>query len=146
MRIPKFLSSRNFYSAIPLMISFILMYQVDSRSLYLIPLLIAALWWYFFGVLYFVGASFFLLYHRVGGLIGISAVALVFLGVVTSRLDRERAPPSDYAAVTAAILLSIPTYYLLLPLSSILSGFEATLLAVALFASLYFFIKAVSGD
>lgn len=146
MRIPKSISSRNFYSTIPLMISFILMYQVDSRSLYLVPLLIAALWWYFFGVLYFVGASFILLYHRVGGLIGISAVALVFLGVVTSRLDRERAPPSDYAAVTAAILLSIPTYYLLLPLSSLLSGFEATLLAVALFASLYFFIKAVSGD
>ncbi len=145
MRLPKSLSSRNFYSAIPLTISLLLLYEVDSRSLYLAPLLLAALWWYFFGVLYFVGASFILLYHRVGGLLGISAVAMVFLGIVMSRLDKERAPPSDYAAVTAAVLLSIPTYYLLLPLSSLLSGFEVTLLAVAFFATLYFFIKAVAG-
>lgn len=145
MRIPKSLSSRNFYSVIPLVMSILLLYGVDSRSLYLVPLLIAALWWYFFGVLYFVGASFILLYHRVGGLLGISAVALVFLGIVASRLDRERAPPSDYAAVTAAVLLSIPTYYLLLPISSILSGFEVTFLAVAFFATLYFFIKEVAG-
>ena len=146
MRLPKSASSRNFYSVIPVVISLLLLYRVDPRSLYLIPLAVAALWWYFFGVMYFAAASFLLVYHRVGGLLGILTVAIVFLGVITARLDREKAPLSDYAAVTAAIMLSVPTYYLLLPASYVLSGLEATLLAVALFAALYFFIKSVAGD
>ncbi len=145
MRIPKFPPSRNFYSIIPVAISLLLLYWVDPRSLYLLPLVVAMLLGCSFGTLYFVAASFLLVYHRVGGLLGILTVAMVFLGVVTSRLDGERAPLSDYMVVTVAIMLSVPTYYILLPVSYVFSGFEATLLAVALFASLYLFIKAVSS-
>jgi len=146
MKLPKSVSSRNFYSVVPILLSLILLYFAVPHALYLLPLAVAAIWGYFFGVMYLVTASFLLIYHRVGGVLGVLIVALIFLGTVTSKLDREKAPLSDYAAVTVAIMLSVPTYYLLLPLSYVLSGFEATLLAVALFATLYFFIKAVAGD
>jgi|GEM_PF-921465 len=146
MKLPKRLSSRNFYSAVPFALSMILLYSSVPHALYLLPLAVAAVWSYFFGIMYFVAASFLLIYHRVGGVLGVLIVALVFLGAVMSKLDQEKAPLSDYAAVTIAIMLSVPTYYLLLSLSYVLSGFEATLLAVALFATLYFFVKAVAGD
>jgi hypothetical protein len=141
MKLPK----RNYYSIVPFLISVILLIPLGKLGLYLIPFALLALQWYSFGLVYIFLLGILLAYPNNPGVYYLLTFSMAFLTVVSAKLDREKAPVSDYAVVTAAILLSLPTYYLLRVLSYALSGFEVTLLAVLLFASFYFFVKSFAS-
>ncbi|NJE46094.1 hypothetical protein E3E35_01445 [Thermococcus sp. GR7] len=135
---------RRLFSVIPLALLFALLARIDGRILFLIPLGLMGIQWYFIGSLFLVTVGAFLIYTRTGGLYGLAIIALTLLAIEMGYLDRERAPKEHYFVVLAAVVLAFPTYLLMESISPALPRLEVTALAAFLLIALYVFAKAVA--
>lgn len=135
---------RRFYSLISLVALFLLLAPIDYRTLFLVPLALMGIQWYFFGVFFLVSIGTFLIYTKTGGIYGLSIMALALLAVEMGYLDRERAPKGHYLILLASVGLAFPTYLLMAMLSSVLPRFEVTVLAALLLLVLYIFARFVT--
>jgi hypothetical protein len=132
---------RRLYSLVALVLLFVLLARVDYRTLFLLPLGLMAVQWYFTGTLFLVSVGAFLVYTHMGGLYGLSVMVLAVLSIEMGYLDREMAPKEHYAILLAAVLLSYPTYLLMASLSPVLPRLEVTALAALLIVVLYLFAR-----
>ena len=135
---------RRFYSLISLVALFLLLAPIDYRTLFLVPLALMGIQWYFFGVFFLVSIGTFLIYTKTGGIYGLSIMALALLAVEMGYLDRERAPKGHYLILLASVGLAFPMYLLMAMLSSVLPRFEVTVLAALLLLVLYIFARFVT--
>ncbi len=142
MRKPK----RRFYSLIPLVLSIYLLYTVDRWSLLLLPLALLGVQWHFFGMLFLTGAGVLLVYRNVGGVLGITIVALALLTIEMGQMDKEKAPYEHYAVLILAASMSIPTYLLIRTISPFLPRVEVTAVAAGVVLALYLFTRTAGED
>ncbi|AJC71581.1 hypothetical protein X802_04895 [Thermococcus guaymasensis DSM 11113] len=133
---------RRLYSLIPLVFSGYLLYTTAGEwALLLFPLALIGIHWHFFGMIFLIGTGIILVYKNIGGVLGLSIVALALLAVEMGQMDRERAPYEHYAVLVLATFLSIPTYLLIYTISPFLPKLEVTAIAAGLVLALYLFTK-----
>jgi hypothetical protein len=136
---------RGFYSLVPLLFLILLLLPFGKWGLVMGALAVPGIAWFLPGTLYLILLAVFLLHANAEPLYALTVFSLAFMVPIMGKLDRERATLTDYAVVAAATLLSLPTYVLLRVISVTVSGVDATILAVLLLATLYFFVKDVGG-
>jgi hypothetical protein len=136
---------RRFWSLIPGVIAMTMTFLIDPKTIILLPLMPLGVHFYSIGILYLTLTGLLFVYWDPSGLYSLATVTLAFMAISMGRLDREKAPLGDYGVITATGLLVFPTYFILRALTPFLAGIEATVLAVLLIVTIYFFIKSIAS-
>ncbi|WP_297417756.1 hypothetical protein [Thermococcus sp.] len=132
---------RRLYSLIPLALLFAILAGLNLWTLILLPIGLLALRWYSMGLALFLSVSLYLIYHRIGGIYGLSVISLALLTAEMAYLDRKGAPKEHYLILLGAVLLAFPIYTLMVFLARFTPRLEVTGVAALFLVVLYLFLR-----
>ena len=108
-------------------------------------LAVASLLWESLGYIFLAFVGLLLVYHRVGGIFGLTALVFAICAVEGLYLSKRNAPLEHYYVLFGGAFLAVPVYYFAYVLSFYTPSFVntevAALFAVLLYVLIYIIIK-----